>query len=84
MYAKFSKCEFWLHSVTFLGHIVSREGISVDLKKVEAVQNWPRPTIVTDIHSFLGLAKYYHRFVKDFSRIYALLTKLIQKNVKFE
>jgi hypothetical protein len=58
LYAKFSKCEFWLDKVIFLGHIVSKDGISVDSKKVEAVVNWERPTNVHEIKSFLGLAGY--------------------------
>jgi len=83
LYAKLSKCEFWLSSVSFLGHVISREGIQVDPKKVEAVSNWPRPTSVTEIRSFLGMAGYYRRFVQDFSRISAPMTKLIRKQVKF-
>ena len=67
LYAKFSKCDFWMTSVTFLGHVISEKGISVDPKKVKAVQSWPRPTSVTEIQSFLGLVGYYRRFVKDFS-----------------
>nr|XP_025669964.1 uncharacterized protein LOC112769693 [Arachis hypogaea] len=84
LYAKFSKCEFWLDQVTSLGHVVSTDGIMVDPKKVEAVQKWPRPTTVTEIHSFLGLAGYYRQFIKDFSRISTPLTKLTQKNIKFQ
>ncbi|XP_054817457.1 uncharacterized mitochondrial protein AtMg00860-like [Prosopis cineraria] len=84
LYAKFSKCEFWLDKVTFLGHVVSKDGIQVDPRKVEAVQNWPRPTTITEIHSFLGLAGYYRHFVQDFSKIAAPLIRLTQKNVKFE
>ncbi|KAH0679850.1 hypothetical protein KY284_020935 [Solanum tuberosum] len=63
LYAKFSKCEFWLESVAFLGHIVSGDGIRVDTQKIKAVQSWPRPTSPTDIRSFLGLASYCKRFV---------------------
>ena len=83
MYAKFSKCEFWLEQVAFLGHVVSKDGIQVDSKKIEAVAEWPRPTTVIEIRSFLGLAGYYRRFVKDFSKIAAPLTRLTQKNIKF-
>ncbi|XP_050238193.1 uncharacterized protein LOC126687680 [Mercurialis annua] len=84
LYAKFSKCEFWLDHVTFLGHVVSKDGIKVDPKKIEAVMDWQRPRSVTEIRSFLGLAGYYRRFVQDFSRISAPMTKLTQKGVKFE
>ncbi|WMV48982.1 hypothetical protein MTR67_042367 [Solanum verrucosum] len=84
LYAKFSKCEFWLESVAFLGHIVFGEGIKVDTRKIEAVQNCPRPTSPTDIRSFLGLAGYYRRFVEGLSSISSPLTKLTQKTVKFQ
>ena len=66
-----------------MGHVVSAEGIEVDPKKIEAVANWPRPTSVTEIKSFLGLAGYYRRFVQNFSKIAAPITKLTQKNKKF-
>ena len=83
MYAKFSKCEFWLDQVAFLGHTVSKNAIQVDSKKIEAITEWLRPTTVTEVRIFLGLAGYYKRFVKDFSKIAAPLTRLTQKNVKF-
>ena len=83
LYAKFSKCEFWLEQVTFLGHVVSRDGIMVDPQKVEAVLHWERPKTATEIRSFLGLAGYYRRFIQDFSRIAAPMTRLTQKAVKF-
>ena len=63
LYAKFSKCEFWLKRVTFLGHIISQDGLEVDPEKVEAVLNWKRPETITEIRSFLGLAGYYQKFI---------------------
>ena len=74
MYAKLKKCDFWLSSVTFWGHIISVDGVSVDPHKVKAIANWPRPTNVTEVQSFMGLAGYYQRFVKDFSKIATPLT----------
>jgi hypothetical protein len=84
LYAKLKKCEFWLDSVAFLGHVISKDGISVDPKKVEAVVEWNRPNNVTEIRSFLGLAGYYRRFVEGFSHLAMPLTRLTQKGVKFE
>ena len=84
LYAKFSKCEFWLTEVRFLGHVVSASGVSVDPEKVEAVMTWERPKSVFEIRSFLGLAGYYRRFIEDFSRIAAPMTRLTRKEVKFE
>ena len=84
MFAKLSKCEFWLKEVSFLGHIVYTEGIRVDLVKIEATVNWKSPRNVTEVRSFLGLAGYYQRFIKGFSIIASSLTKLLWKGVKFE
>ncbi|GJU19527.1 reverse transcriptase [Tanacetum coccineum] len=83
LYAKFSKCDFWLGQVAFLGHIVSADGISMDPAKVEAITKWPRPTTVTEVRSFLGLAGYYRRFVEGFSLLALPLTKLMRKGEKF-
>ena len=80
LYAKLSKCEFWLTEVKFLGHVISRDGVAIDPSKVEAVLNWKRPETVTEIRSFLGLAGYYRRFIQNFSRIAMPLTKLTRKN----
>ena len=79
LYAKFSKCEFWLDTVKFLGHTISSEGISVDPSKVQEVMNWKPPTSVHQIRSFLGLTGYYRRFISDFSRIAKPMTDLLKK-----
>ncbi|KAJ9547279.1 hypothetical protein OSB04_019822 [Centaurea solstitialis] len=80
LYAKFSKCAFWLEEVQFLGHIINREGIKVDPAKIEAVMNWEIPKAPTEIRSFLGLAGYYRRFIQDFSKIAVPLTRLTKKS----
>jgi hypothetical protein len=84
LYAKFSKCEFWLTEVTFLGHIISAGGVSVDPGKVKDVLNWMTPTTASEIQSFLGLAGYYCRFIKDFPKIAKPMMKLLEKNKAFE
>jgi hypothetical protein len=83
LYAKFSKCEFWLDTVKFLGHTISGDGISVDPSKVQEVMDWKLPTSVHQIRSFLGLAGYYRRFIPNFSRIAKPMTELLKKAVKF-
>ena len=84
LYAKMSKCEFWLREVSFLGHIVSKEGIRVDPSKIEVFLEWKPPRNVTEVHSFLGMTGYYTRFVKGFSMTIAQMTRLLRKNVRFE
>ncbi|KAD2393085.1 hypothetical protein E3N88_40062 [Mikania micrantha] len=83
LYAKFSKCAFWLHEVQFLGHVINADGILVDPSKIQAVANWSLPKNPTDVRSFLGLAGYYRRFIQDFAKIVSSLTKLTRKDVKF-
>jgi hypothetical protein len=84
LYAKFSKCEFWLTKVTFLGHDISTGGVLVDPGKVRDVLNWMPPTNVSEIQGFLRLAGYYRCFIKDFSKIAKPMTKLLEKNKAFE
>ncbi|GKD38656.1 putative reverse transcriptase domain-containing protein, partial [Tanacetum coccineum] len=84
LYAKFSKCDFWLDSVQFLGHVINSEGVHVDPSKIEAIKNWSAPTTPTEVRQFLGLAGYYRRFIERFSLISKPLTKLTQKNKKYE
>jgi hypothetical protein len=83
LYAKFSKCEFWLDTVKFLGHTISSDGISIDPSKVQEVLDWKPPTSVNQICSFLGLAGYYQRFIPDFSRIAKPMIERLKKGVKF-
>ena len=84
LFAKFSKCEFWLQSVAFPCYIVSSEGIRVDSQNIEVVKQWSRPTSTTDIRSFLGLVGFYRMFVEGFLSIASPLTSLTQKMVKFQ
>ncbi|WVZ94230.1 hypothetical protein U9M48_040146 [Paspalum notatum var. saurae] len=84
LYAKYSKCEFWLEKVAFLGHIVTAKGVAVDPEKVRAVSEWQQPTNVMEIRSFLGLAGYYRRFIEGFAKIAGPLFALQKKGAKFE
>src|SRR3954468_22750933 len=84
LYAKFSKCEFLLKEVGFLGHIVSAGGIVVDPAKVKDIEEWQAPTTQTQVHAFLGLAGYYRKFVEGFSSIARAMSLLLKKDKKFE
>jgi hypothetical protein len=84
LYTKFSKCEFWLQKVAFLGHVLSAEGVTVDSAKIEAVKEWDQPHNVKEVRSFLGLAGYYHRFIENFSKIAHPMTNLLKKTKEFE
>jgi ribonuclease HI len=84
LYAKLSKCEFWLKEVSFLGHIIFEGGISVDPRKVKDVLSWKTPQNISDIRSFLGLAGYYGRFIEGFSKISKPMTELLVKGNTIE
>nr|AAT69617.1 putative polyprotein [Oryza sativa Japonica Group] len=84
LYAKFSKCDFWLSEVKFLGHIISAQGVAVDPSNVESVTKWTPPKTVSQIRSFLGLAGYYRRFIENFSKIARPMTQLLKKDEKFK
>jgi hypothetical protein len=84
LYVKLKKCEFWLESDAFLGHVISKDGILVDPKKVEAIVNWERPKDVREIRSFLGLTGYYRRFIEGFSKLSLPMTRLTRKGATFE
>ncbi|XP_047256229.1 uncharacterized mitochondrial protein AtMg00860-like [Capsicum annuum] len=83
LFAKFFKCEFWLESISFVGHVVSKAGIIVDATKISAIHNWARPISLTEVSSFIGLAGYYRRFVESFDTILSPMTRLTQKKVPF-
>ena len=76
LYANFSKCDFYKPQIQYLGHIISEKGIDVDLEKIKAKEDWPTPTSVTDIRSFLGLAGYYKKLIENFLRISCPMTTL--------
>jgi hypothetical protein len=84
LYAKFTKCDFWLDEVHFLGHIISKGGIAVDLAKVTAIMDWKTPSTVLEIRSFSGLAGYYLRFIEGFSKIAKPMTSLLEKGKEFK
>jgi hypothetical protein len=79
-----SKCEFWLKQVAFLGHVISKGGISVDPNKVQDVLSWKSPMSVSDIRSFLGLTRYYRRFIEGFLKISKPITQLLEKDKQFK
>ncbi|GKE37733.1 putative reverse transcriptase domain-containing protein [Tanacetum coccineum] len=83
LYAKFSKCEFWIPKVQFLRHVIDSRGIHVDPAKIESIKDWASPKTPMEIRQFLGLAGYYRRFIKGFLKIAKSMTKLTQKGIKF-
>lgn len=83
LYARLSKCDFWMKNISYLGHVISGDGISVDPQKVQAVKEMSAPTDAKEVRSFVGMAGYYRRFVKDFSKIAAPLSQLTRKGQPF-
>jgi hypothetical protein len=83
LYVKFSKCEFWINEVSFLGHVISSEGIAVDPSKVRDILEWEPPKSVHQVRSFLGLLRYYRRFILNFSKISKPITELLKKGTKY-
>ncbi|GJR47002.1 putative reverse transcriptase domain-containing protein [Tanacetum coccineum] len=84
LYAKFSKCEFWIPKVHFLGHVINSQAIHVDPAKIDSIKDWASSKTPTEIRQFLGLVGYYRRFIEGFSKISMSMTKLTQKGVKFD
>ncbi|GJU25708.1 putative reverse transcriptase domain-containing protein [Tanacetum coccineum] len=84
LYAKFSKCEFWIPKVQFLGHVIDSRGIHVDPAKIESIKDWASPKTPTEIRQFLGLAGYYRRFIEGFLKIAKSMMKLTQNGIKFD
>nr|GEV98719.1 putative reverse transcriptase domain-containing protein [Tanacetum cinerariifolium] len=84
LYAKFSKCEFWIPKVQFLGYVIDSQGIYVDPAKIKSIKDWASPNTPTDIRQFLGLGGYYQRFIEVFLKIAKSMTNLTQKGVKFD
>jgi hypothetical protein len=83
IYAKFSKCDFFQKEIQYLGHIISTEGVEVDLEKIKAIMDWPTPRNVTEVRYFMGLVGYYKRFIRGFSKIGNPITSLQEKGKKF-
>lgn len=84
LFAKLSKCSLWQRKIGFLGHVISEAGVAVDPEKITAISEWPTPMTATEIRSFLGLAGYYRKFVKDFASIAKPMTRLTGKDTKFD
>jgi hypothetical protein len=83
LYAKFSKCTFWLEEIQFLGHVLSAKGIAVDPNKIKDILEWKPPTTVHQVRSFLGVAGYYRRFIPYFSKLVKPITSLLKNDTKF-
>ena len=84
LFTKFNKCDLFKDKIQYVGHVVTREGISVDPKKIRAIEYWPVPKDVMDVRSFMGITGYYRRFIEGFSRIVNPITSLQKKDNKFD